>query len=290
VVVRTRQAERHLDSIVNWSGTVSLGPFSAPFHYRTVYCGNTESPDMTLIAAVWCPEGFAIAADGLQFETNTRTKLYNVQKIFDTPFHSGTGFAFACAGTCRFGLPQSSDCFDFFRVTQRITDEMFVKEFPNDPADYFEELGGRLVQEFRYPDDENGVLATALNSGFPATKLIFVGYAHGSPLWAELDFLYTSNRFPYPKLIGPEHSPRYFKVFAGSNTIREQMETSGKFFQPLNLSEATRMVHEYAQVCVDGNTSVPDCDNLGESVHVAYVTKQGFFWKVEPKIPYRMDA
>ncbi|MGB0064833.1 MAG: hypothetical protein WBP85_10355 [Terracidiphilus sp.] len=233
---------------------------------------------MTLIATVWSPAGFAISADGFQVETNQPSKYY-AQKIFHTQFRDDTGFAYACAGTCHVGF-RSGRTFDFLEATKRVTDDLAGTPLPNDPADYFREIGNRLFQELVYPTDES---ESAASSDVAESRLLFVGYANGSPLWAELVFSNTGTRFAPPVLVRVDYSPRYFMIFAGSNTVYGDMQIAGKLFQPIDLSEATRMVHEYAQTCVDSNASIPDCANFGGHIHVATVTKEGFSWAIAPK-------
>ena len=72
-------------------------------------------------------------------------------------------------------------------------------------------------------------------------------------------------------------------VFSGSNTVLLDMKASEKIFQPIDLSEATCMVHEYAETCVASNADIADCRNLSGHVHVAAITKGGFEWITEPK-------
>jgi hypothetical protein len=236
-----------------------------------LYCENADFPDMTLIAAVWSPEGFVIAADGFQVATS-RLATYNAQKIFHTPFHHDSGFVYACAGTTQIGF-QSGRSFGFIQATKRVTDNLSGTPFPNDPADYFNEIGGRLFQE---------LLDSAADPDLGDSRLLFVGYANGSPLWAELIFSNTGTRFYPPVLARVTHSPRQFMVFAGSTTVYGDMQIAGKLFQPVYLKEAIGMVHEYAQMCIENNTIIEDCTNLGGHIHVATITKEGFSWVIEP--------
>jgi hypothetical protein len=235
---------------------------------------------MTLIAAVWSPEGFAIAADGFQVMEANQSAQYEAQKIFHTPFHNQGGFAYACSGTCRWNF-KSGDYFDFIEATQRATVDLARTPFPNDPADYFNEIGRRLFQDLAYP--MAGDIDGTSNSGFAESKLIFAGYANGSPVWAQLIFSNTGTRFSPHVLAGLAYSPRQFMVFAGSTTVYADMQVAGKLYQPVNLQEAIHMVHEYAQTCVESSGIIPDCANLRGHVHVATVTKEGFTWIEKPK-------
>lgn len=262
-----------LDCIVSWRGTHDLGPFLFSYPYPVLYCGNRKTPDMTLIAAVWSPEGFAIAADGFQVETN-QPPIYNAQKIFHTPFHNGTGFAYACAGTCRIGF-QSGRYFDFFEAVQRVTNDLAFTSFPDDPADYFNEIGRILFEELAY---------SLADPKVSESKLLFVGYGNGVPIWAELIFSNTGTRFYPHNLALLQKTPRQFMVFAGSTMVYGDMQIAGKLSQPMCLQEAIDMVKEYAMTCVENNTTIEDCTNLGGDVHVASVTKEGFSWVIEPII------
>ena len=264
--------QRKVDSVVSWIGMHDPGPFIIPYPYPVLYCGNKKTPDMTLVAAVWSPEGFAIAADGLQVETHPPMRIENAQKIFYTPFRDGTGFAYACAGTCRIGL-RSGRSFDFLEATKRVIDELAGTPFPNNPADYFNEIGKNLFQKLaEFPADVD----------MPESRLLLAGYASGTALWAELVFSNTGTRFAPPVLALMDYSPRQFMVFAGSNTVYGDMQIAGKLFQPMYLKEAIGMVQEYAQMCIENNTAIEDCTNLGGHIHVATITKEGFTWIKEP--------
>jgi hypothetical protein len=257
--------------VISWVGSHDPGPFIFRFPYPCLYRGNVESPDMTLIASVWSPEGFAISADGLQIETGKPPK-YDAQKIFHTPFRNDTGFAYACAGAPRFVRP-CGQSFDFIRATKLATDDLANEPFPSDPASYFHEIGNRLFRE---------LVDAEADIGLPESKLFLVGYGNGVPMWAELVFSNTGTRFYPPVLAYVTPSPRRFMVFSGSTTVYGDMEVAEKLSQPLNLREATSMVHEYAQTCVTGSASIEDCSNLGGHIHVATITKEGFSWVIEP--------
>ena len=268
------QLERTLEGAVAWAEPYSPGPFTIPFHYTVSYEGEGRSSDMTLIATVWSPEGFAIAADGFQVAPDG-SETYTAQKIFHTPFNNGTGFAYACSGTCGW-MFQSGDYFDFIDATRRATDDLAKAPFPNDPADYFREIGERLFQDLAYPTD-----GSTSNPDLFGTKLIFVGYANRQALWAELTFDYVGSRFSRPQLIGPNYSPMDFRVIAGSPTVQGQMEADGLFKPSYFLSAAIAAVRAYAEKCV-GNKSVPDCVNLRGHIHIATVTPAGFEWDTKP--------
>jgi hypothetical protein len=242
-----------------------------------LYCGNVESADMTLIASVWSPEGFAISADGLQVETGKPPK-YEAQKIFQSSFRNGTGFALACSGTCQIGFgPDRS--FDFIERAQWAIDELAAEPFPSEAADYFNEIGQRLFSELAYSISDPEI---------SESRLLFVGYGNGITLWAEIVFSNTGTRFYPPVLARVTRKPRQFIVFAGSTTVYGDMQVAGKLFQPLSLQEAIDMVREYAQTCVESSKSVEDCSNLGGHIHVATVTKDGFKWIVPPIGPLSM--
>jgi hypothetical protein len=112
------QAERTLDQVVSWVGSYSPGPFKIPYHYPVRNGGERETPDMTLIASAWSPEGFAIAADGLSFITSSLVPKEQTQKIFFTPFINGNGFAFAWAGLTAYTFA-SGNSLDFKNITPR---------------------------------------------------------------------------------------------------------------------------------------------------------------------------
>jgi hypothetical protein len=275
------QSSQKKDLLIGVEGSYGPGPFVGKYHYPILYLGNKKSPDMTLIAAAWCPDGFAIVADGFRVEAD-QSNIYDAQKIFQTSFSGDTGFACACIGESRLTF-ESGDYFDFVEATQRATNNLAGRPFPSDPADYFAEVGERLFQELAFPEGRER-LASPFSRGFAASRVVFAGYGNGTPIWTELVFSNTGTRFAPPDrtVIYPL---RAFMVFAGSNTVYGDMQTAGKLSQPLSLQEAIDMVHEYASTCIENNTSIEDCANFKGHIHLATVMKGGFEWKIEPKNP-----
>jgi hypothetical protein len=260
-----------LDAVVDVCGTVDFGPFHVPFHYPVSFRQKGESLDMTLIAAVWCPDGFAIAADGLQLWANPPRKTEHAEKIFFTLFENNTGFAFAWAGATAFRF-SSGHSFDFADITMRAVTELPSYANSECPESYFHRVARKIFLE---TPSEVGI------SGIPEADVIFVGYLNSVPVWAEIHFPHSDTEFLSPTVRKVECYPRYFNVFAGSETVLRQMQESGTLSQPLYLSEAVQMVNIYGQTCVANNTTIADCSNLGGHVHVATISKDGFAWAEE---------
>src|ERR1700678_1954568 len=109
---------RVVDQVASRTFTTRQKVPPLPFHYEISCKRRSESLEMTLIATVWSPEGFAIAADGVEILTNpTRTR--DVQKIFDTPFANETGFAWAWVGDVAVNFT-SGHRFDLKEITQNV--------------------------------------------------------------------------------------------------------------------------------------------------------------------------
>jgi len=227
---------------------------------------------MTLIATVWSPEGFGISADGREVSTDPEKQPEDVQKIFYTSFANETGFAWAWVGGVRVDFV-SGRRYDLKEITQRVMAELPEDAYLDDPDSYFNRIANRIFYEL--PTDVSLPHRTD-------DEVIFVGYLAGKPLWAEIIFQHREGGFFPPIVIEPKIKPRHFHAFAGSPTMCEKMEASGKLFQPTNLPEAITAVHEYAKTCVESQASVPDCREFGGTVHVATVTKNGFAWVIEP--------
>lgn len=225
---------------------------------------------MTLIATVWSPEGFAIAADGLEVLTNPKGTTRDVQKIFSTPFVNDTGFAWAWVGDVGVEF-MTGHSFDLKEITQRVTAEL-----PDSPESYFDVIATRIHFE----------VSKGLNpSDLPdaTTEAIFVGYLAGEPLWAEIIFQCREGIFLPPVVLEPKTSPEYFNAFSGSHTIRDKMQADGTLRQPLTLEKAVKAVRTYAETCVNSRGKVLDCSNFGGTIHIATVTKEGFKWIEKPK-------
>ena len=87
---------------------------------------------MTLIAVVWSPEGFAIAADGREVSTDPENQPEDVQKIFYTSFANETGFAWAWVGGVRVDFG-SGHRYDLKEITQRVMAGLPDDAYLDDP-------------------------------------------------------------------------------------------------------------------------------------------------------------
>ncbi len=264
------------DTVV--SCCVSIREPCSPIRYRypIPVTQRGESPEMTLIATVWSPEGFAMAADGLEVIEKSGSREYgDVQKIFSTSFAHETGFAWAWCGNISFTLG-SGHHFDFKEITQRVMEDLEEDTYKDNPETYFGRVARRIYIEL--PDNANlsGLIGTS-------DEVIFVGYLNAKPLWAKLSFPHTDTGYTPPSIDYIEHSPRYFNPFVGSETIRAEMEAKGTLSQPLYLRDAVNSVEIFAETCVASRERVLDCANFGGTVHVATLTKEGFTWIRKPK-------
>jgi hypothetical protein len=230
---------------------------------------------MTLIATVWSPQGFAIAADGIEVLDGVETTIKEgIQKIFDTTFINETGFAWAWVGNVGAEL-KSGSRYDLKEITQRVMAGLPDDAYLDDPESYFDRIALRIFYEL--PTD---VILSGLEDG--DDEIIFVGYLAGKPLWREIIFQRRGAMFLQYVVTEPKTSLGDFYVFAGSSTVRKQMQDSGALRQPLDLSEAINAVYTYTKTCVESRGSVLDCKNLGGHIHVAAVTREGFSWDIEP--------
>jgi len=232
---------------------------------------------MTLIATVWSPEGFAIAADGLEVHedhANSETRIEDVQKIFSTQFANDTGFAWAWVGYVGAEFV-SGRRYNLKEITQRVMADLPDDAYLDDPESYFTRIACRIFYEL--PTDVN--LPHISNTD---DEIIFVGYLAGKPLWREIIFQHRDDAFFPPVVTEPKVSLGDFHAFSGSPTISKQMQDSGRLRQPLDLSEAVDAVHTYARTCIENQSTVPDCRTFGGTAHVATVTNNGLTWKIEP--------
>ncbi len=277
MVCLSEKSLRSLDYVVSWTKSIREPKCHIHFNYEVSCKQRNGSPKMTLIATVWSPEGFAIAADGIQVyedHANSETRIEDVQKIFSTAFVNNTGFAWAWVGHTAAEFA-SGRHYDLKEITKRVMAELPDEDL-DDPQSYFEKIALRIFYELEPPNS----IPSSLPDG--DDDVIFVGYLAGKPLWTEITFQRRDGMYLPPVTIEPKIEPRNFNAFAGSKTICKQMKDTGKLSQPLYLSEAISEVHKYAKTCVESKESVPDCKYFGETVHVATVTKSGFSWIIEP--------
>jgi hypothetical protein len=66
-------------------------------------------------------------------------------------------------------------------------------------------------------------------------------------------------------------------------TVDCAMRLTKKLSEPASLQVATEMVCEYAETCVAGSASIPDCNSFRGHIHAATVTKEEFKWIRKPK-------
>lgn len=261
-----------LRRVIRMRGSARQAKSHIPFHCDVFCKERGKSPEMTLISAVWSPQGFAISADGREVSTNLEKPPEDVQKIFYTSFANETGFAWAWVGYVEVEFV-SGRSYDLKEITRRVMAELPDNAYLDEPESYFERIANRIFYEL--PTDIDVSHGTD-------DEVIFVGYLAGKPLWAEIVFQHREGGFLPPIVIEPKISPRNFYAFSGSKTICKRMKESGKLSQPLDLSEAVTAVHEYAKTCVESQASVPDCREFGGTVHIATVTNNGFTWIIEP--------
>lgn len=262
-----------IDRLVSWWGSRGGTKGIIRFHYDIKCKRRGDTPEMTLIATVWSPEGFAIAADGWEFRrTSSQTEIGDVQKIFYTQFANETGFAWAWYGAT--GFESAGRRFDFKEITESVMSDLPDDAYLDNPENYFARIARKIYIEL-----PNGLSL----SDHPDAEVIFVGYLAGKPLWVEISFSHTETTFLPPTIKEPEPSPRYFHTFCGSHTVCDQMQRGGKLTQPLYLSECISSVQTYAETCIQSRGTITDCQNFGGTVHIATVTKEGFTWIKEPK-------
>ncbi len=120
---------------------------------------------MTLIATVWSPQGFAIAADGFEFRHDSKEPTGDVQKIFSTAFANETGFAWAWNGSIT-GEFESGLRFDLKEITERVMAELPDDAYMDEPEEYFNRIAMRIYYEL--PTDVD-------LSKHPDSEIIFVG-------------------------------------------------------------------------------------------------------------------
>ena len=124
---------------------------------------------MTLIATIWSPEGFAIAADGLELTASSEGCVGDVQKIFDTLFANDTGFAWAWVG--HVGVEFASGRrYNLKEITQRVMGDLPDDAYLDDSESYFDRIDIPDIDELQPLDS----IPSSLPDG--DDDVIFVGY------------------------------------------------------------------------------------------------------------------
>jgi hypothetical protein len=234
---------------------------------------------MTAIAAVWSPDGFVIGSDSLHTDRAGNDVSDKAQKIFSLSFSNDIRFAFAWRGASSLGS------FNFEQATAKSHSHLSKSPFPESPDEYFGKLARQIFCELLNHFGENMLPFDLVNSEFPSSQALFVGYAKGNPLWVEIIFDHDTRQFLPPTVEGFEYSPKDFKVFSGSLEVWKAMDAEERVFQPLDLGSAAEEIGEYIQRCIQGRHLLPDCDGIGGRVCLAAVTANDVRW-----IPWPIGA
>jgi hypothetical protein len=253
----------------------------------------------TAIVAQYTDEGFAIAADSLRKNALTGEDVSTkVQKVFPIEEKQNKRvLAYGLAGAVDIpdsdGVSLFNFADEFSTAAQRLTD------VPIAGLDsYAKQLSG-LVNERLLMKRQIGDLSSypsIPNAAGVIAKVMLVGYYRDVGCLVELDFRHSNQTLlepaPGKSLIGPTS----FEVFSGSNFIVKKMFRSKdvkfskyrtrslrKGIPPQTLSEATELVRNYIQACIDNQSRDEECKSIGGQPQVATISPEhGFEWVIPP--------
>jgi hypothetical protein len=216
---------------------------------------------MTAIAAVYTPEGFVIAADGLRRDGETLEPVSDcAQKIF-WGAHPNFVFAYAWTGTVGLRLP-TGEFVSLIDVANQVIEEAQKQSFASTST-----YVGHIAEGI------NNQISAAINM---EARLLLVGYFLGAAYRMELWF--EAGRTPELKNLVQE--PLDFGIFSGSAVVFKQMHLTKP---PSSIFEGAVILQSYLQRCIDGCGVYPDCAGFGGRIHMASVGASGHTWIIPPK-------
>jgi len=134
------------------------------------------------------------------------------------------------------------------------------------------------------------------NAAGVIAKVMLIGYYSDVGCVAEIDFRHDNQTLLEPVLTKELVGPTNFEVFSGSKFIANRIFNSKdpKFLKyrtvsvkkgmpPATLSEATELVRNYIQACIDNQSRDDECRQIGGQPHVATISPEhGFEWVTPP--------
>jgi hypothetical protein len=217
-----------------------------------------------------------------------------VQKIFPIEERQNRRvLAYALAGAV--DIPDANGV-SIFNFAQEFFDALpkLAKMPIADLPSYAVQLAG-LVNERLLLERQSGTISRYPTvAGYPGliVRAAFLGYYKDMGCLAQLIFHHDNQILCSPSLTKMEVGPTDFEVVSGAKFINRKIFKSKdlrfskyrtpsvrKGIPPSKLSEATELVRNYIQACIDNQRRDEECSMIGGRVHIATITPtEGFKW------------
>jgi hypothetical protein len=234
----------------------------------------------TAIVSAYTPEGFVIGADGLRREakTNEITTRKAIKLHFTETSNGCIGYAWA--GTTSILADGAS--FNFIQESESVAKDLAATTFEYFP-DYTIRFTDLIYQHFNRANLEDkfaGNLAL-IAEGKVVCRIVFVGYFLGAPWRARFEVTKKGKVLTGIHLIDVREKPIDFDIFSGSELMKDKFQPRLDF-APATLKQATDLVRDYIQRCIDNPYHDKECEEIGGRIHIAAITPRGFHWIQEP--------
>jgi hypothetical protein len=244
--------------------------------------------DMTAIAVIYRPSGFALAADG-RCELGSGIVLSNSdQKTFA---NEGDAIAYAFSGFV-FNQDRTWDLARECAKAKSVTGT--YKNF----QDYVEQFAGAVNSSLDTAKKDGHInnYPSVLGSPNPQlmSRLIIAGYFSERPSIGLVSFAHDSQKLLPPQIQIAIPPPTIgFCVAIGSTQIGQLIGQKDHWIETYarpvdgqgSLAESTSLAKGFIEACSDPRAQIvdPECHGIGGHIHVASITStEGFKWVIPP--------
>jgi len=237
---------------------------------------------VTAIVSAYTPEGFVMGADGLRREGCTRTVVSEkARKIFCTETGNAV-LSYAWAGATNLFGSEEKSIFDFLQESAeaaRTLASAHVVQF----RDYVNRFGEIVYQRLLFANEGNKLEGNVnlLPKGEEIARILFVGYFRGVPYRAQSAICRRGAVLIGANLRELRQAPVDFNVFSGSRVMLEKFQRR-LTDAPETLGQATALIRDYIQGCIDNRNQDKECEDIGGHIHIASITSRGFRWIIPP--------
>jgi hypothetical protein len=243
----------------------------------------------TAIVSIYTPDGFVIAADGLDLDWDTKKRMReSVQKIYPIK-QDGRELAYCFTGTDRITPKgQLTDVkFDFITASLNATEALAGRTLGT-LRDYAEELKNAL-----WPFPSEALQALATYDSPPQETIVFIeGYYQGRPKRARIKFFHDGEQEPEVdradlcsgRMLGVAPMP-VLKVLDSGQGSGPLSSYRTKLSEIQTMAGSIKAAKKIVEALCDPEARSIDqrCIAIGGHIHMCKITKQsGFEWIITP--------
>jgi len=231
-------------------------------------------PMSTAIARIYTPEGFAVAADGREFDQIVCMVVNDkVQKIFPL-YHRYGAISCAIAGLARFSAT-TGETFSLGSIAMEAARLVHGSE----PRNLYEYAALLSTEMLKFIPLFNSSVASAK---VPDTQMYLDGFLHRGAERAKIILDHSLGAMPR---IFNQDLPSPYRAIHGSQLVYDNLVSMPRE-KPSTIREAIRLAWIVVRAHCSPEALLLDhhtCEAIGGQIHVATVTAhEGFIWRREP--------